>query len=322
MHYIVDCDTGIDDTLALVTLLELLKGDPGSDLLGVTASYGNVTMEQGLRNSLAVLHLFGADDVPVYPGVEHALGMRSFEVAPGVELVHGRNGLGGQEIPDSPRKAESMPASVFMARAAKKYGKDLTIIATGAFTNLADALRARPQMAREIGGIVMMGTSVSVPGSINAWTEANVGADPEAASQVLASGADLLIVGRDVTSTTILTQAQARRWALAGTDRGRFLSAIMDWYMRSFATRFPGPGACSISDPTAVVLALHPGLITLELDRHLMVDLDGPTRGRTIVDTAFAPDPDPRTRIVLRLDNSKFMDILLGAVSGAVAASD
>ncbi len=322
MHYIVDCDTGIDDSLALVTLLELLKNDPGSDLLGVTASYGNVTMEQGLRNSLAVLHLFGADDVPVYPGVEHALGMRSFEVAPGVELVHGRNGLGNQEIPDSPRKAESMTASVFMARAAKKYGKNLTIIATGAFTNLADALAARPQMAREIAGIVLMGTSVSVPGSINAWTEANVGTDPEAAARVLGSGADLLIVGRDVTSTTVLTQEQADGWAKAGTDRGRFLTAIMGWYMRSFAARFPGPGACSISDLTAVVLALHPELITLALDRHLMVDLTGPTRGRTIVDTFFIPDPDPRTRIVLRLDNEKFMDILLGAVQRAIAASD
>lgn len=322
MHYIVDCDTGIDDSLALVTLLELLKGDPGSDLLGVTASYGNVTMGQGLRNSLAVLHLFGADDVPVYPGVEHALGMRSFEVAPGVELVHGRNGLGNQEIPDSPRKAETMTASVFMGRAAKKYGKDLTIIATGAFTNLADALTARPQMAREIAGIVMMGTSVSVPGSINAWTEANVGADPEAAARVLGGGADLLIVGRDVTTTTLLSRAQTQKWAETGTVRGRFLTAMLDWYIRSYEINFDGLDGCYISDPAAAVLALHPELITLELDRHLMVDLTGPTRGRTIVDTSFSPDPDPRTRIVLRLDNEKFMEILLGAVGKAVAASD
>ena len=60
---ILDLDTGIDDTLAIAYAL----GSAGeADLIGVTGTYGNVTVRRGVRNSLAVLHLFGRDDVPVY----------------------------------------------------------------------------------------------------------------------------------------------------------------------------------------------------------------------------------------------------------------
>lgn len=318
MHYIFDCDTGIDDSLALVTLLQLLKEDPSSDLLGVTASYGNVTMERSLRNSLAVLNLFGAPDVPVYPGVEHARGARSFEVAPGVAFIHGRNGLGGQEIPDSPRKPEQMPAATFMARAAKKYGSDLTIIATGAFTNLADALLAHKDMARQVGQIVLMGTALTVPGTINAWTEANVGEDPESARDVLSSGANILVVGRDVTTTTLLTPEQTQAWADAGTRRGRFLADMLAWYIHTYMINFPGLKGCFVSDPTSVVLALHPELITVSLHQHLTVETEGPTRGRTIADLAFGQKDDPRTQVVLRLDNKRFMSLLLATVGRAI----
>lgn len=318
MHYIFDTDMGIDDSLALVTLLQLVRDDPDADVLGLTASYGNVTMETSVRNCLAVLHLFGADDVPVYPGVEHARGARSFEVAPAVTFIHGENGLGGQEIPDSPRRPQQMPAATFMAKAAEEYGKDLTIIATGAFTNLADALRLRPQMAEETGRIVLMGTALTVPGTINAWTEANVGQDPEAARDVLESGANLMIVGRDVTTTTLLTRAQSQAWAQAGTPRGRFLAGEFDWYIHTYEINFDGLQGCYISDPTAVVLSVCPQLIRLDLHERLTCETEGPTRGRTIADFSHGHDADPRTQVVLRLDKGGFMNVLLGAVSAAI----
>jgi purine nucleosidase len=319
VRYIVDCDTGIDDAVALVSLIRLLRGEPDSRLIGVTASYGNVTMDTSVRNSLAVLALFGASDVPVYPGVEHALGMRSFEVSPGVSFIHGRNGLGGQRIPDSSRKPEQMHAAEFMARAAKKYGQDLTIIATGAFTNLADALRLRPQMAQEVSRIVLMGTALAVPGSVNQWTEANVGQDPEAARQVLQSGANLLVVGRDVTTTTLLTRRQTQAWARSGTDRGAFLAGMLDWYIHTYEINFSGLPGCYISDPTAVVLAVHPELATLCLHRRLTALTGGPACGRTLVDVSYHQGTDPRTSVVLEIDNDKFMTLLLGALSAAVA---
>ena len=48
---ILDLDTGIDDAMALAYAL----GSPELDLIGLTATYGNVLVETGVRNDLALL---------------------------------------------------------------------------------------------------------------------------------------------------------------------------------------------------------------------------------------------------------------------------
>ena len=67
---ILDLDTGIDDALAIAYAL---GSADEIDLIGITATYGNVAVPLAARNALAVLHLFGRDDVPVYPGVDHPI---------------------------------------------------------------------------------------------------------------------------------------------------------------------------------------------------------------------------------------------------------
>lgn len=67
---ILDLDTGIDDALAIAYAL---GSADEVDLIGITATYGNVAVPLAARNALAVLHLFGRDDVPVYPGVDHPI---------------------------------------------------------------------------------------------------------------------------------------------------------------------------------------------------------------------------------------------------------
>ena len=47
---ILDLDTGVDDALAISYAL----GSPEIELIGITGTYGNVLVEQGVRNALAV----------------------------------------------------------------------------------------------------------------------------------------------------------------------------------------------------------------------------------------------------------------------------
>lgn len=61
---ILDLDTGIDDALAIAYAL---GSADEIDLIGITATYGNVAVPLAARNALAVLHAFGRDDIPVYP---------------------------------------------------------------------------------------------------------------------------------------------------------------------------------------------------------------------------------------------------------------
>lgn len=58
---ILDLDTGIDDALALAYAL----GSPEVELVGIIASFGNVTMRRAERNARAVLEVLGHPEVPV-----------------------------------------------------------------------------------------------------------------------------------------------------------------------------------------------------------------------------------------------------------------
>ena len=73
---ILDLDTGIDDALAIAYAL----GSPEAELIGITATYGNVLMERSVRNSLAVLDILGASSVPVHPGLPHSSTAEDFSV--------------------------------------------------------------------------------------------------------------------------------------------------------------------------------------------------------------------------------------------------
>ena len=44
---ILDLDTGVDDALAIAYAL----GSPELDLIAITGTFGNVLLEQGIRNS-------------------------------------------------------------------------------------------------------------------------------------------------------------------------------------------------------------------------------------------------------------------------------
>lgn len=324
MKLIVDCDTGIDDALALIYLLTAMDatrlgmaGVPSAadssnpvELIGVTASFGNTTARQSARNSLDLLDVFGHSDVPVFLGHEHALGARSFEVSPGSAFIHGLNGVGDVELPHSAREVEKMPADEFFIESARRYGSDLTILSTGSFTSLADAITRAPEAMAKVGRIVMMGCALTVPGSVNAWTEANVSQDPESADTVLRSGLPLVIVGRDVTAVTRLTTDVPDQWQASGTKIGTLLGHMVAFYQRAYAVNFPALQGCFLPDPLAMAITLDESLVTTWLSRDLSVDLDGSTRGRTIAnrDNLFKHSA---TRVALDYQRDLFLERFL-----------
>ena len=66
---IIDCDPGIDDSLALM----LAAASKELDLVGITTVSGNVPASMGDKNALKFLSLIGKPDVPVYVGEETPL---------------------------------------------------------------------------------------------------------------------------------------------------------------------------------------------------------------------------------------------------------
>ena len=62
---ILDADTGVDDTMALI----LAARHPKLDVLAVTATFGNTTLEYSLKNTLNALAMCGREDIPVASGM-------------------------------------------------------------------------------------------------------------------------------------------------------------------------------------------------------------------------------------------------------------
>ena len=311
---ILDLDTGVDDALAISYAL----GSPEVELIGITGTYGNVLVEQGVRNALAVTDLLGHPEVKVYQGLPHSNTTDHFEVLPISAFIHGKNGIGDVDIPDSNRSAETESAVDFIIDAIKTYGKNLIYVPTGPMTNIEAALKKAPEIKDEIGRIVLMGGALTVPGNCNACMEANISQDPEAADYLFRSGAPTTMVGLDVTLQTLLTYKETKRWRDLGTKAGTFLADMTDFYIKAYETTAPHLGGCGLHDPLAVGVAVDPTLVTT-LDINMKVDVEGPTRGRTIGDETRLNDPVKTMKVAVGVDVPRFLNEFMTRISGLAA---
>lgn len=268
MKMILDLDTGIDDAFALAYAI----AHPDIELIGVTGTYGNVTIEQGMANTRALLKLLGQPDIPVYAGVE----IQGFVVSEASARIHGTNGVG--EVDIAADNAESAGEAVdFLIESAAKYGEDLVVVPTGAQTTIAKALE-KDETLRGIR-MVAMGGALTVPGNVSPAAEANISQDPVSSNSVCQLAEDMTMVGLDVTMQTQLTRAEADSWR--GTAAGDAFADMAGYYIDAYQENNPHMDGCALHDPLAVAVAVDSDLVDC-LILPLQVDTEGPTVGRTI----------------------------------------
>ncbi|MBI0047876.1 MULTISPECIES: nucleoside hydrolase [Bifidobacterium] len=312
---ILDLDTGIDDTLALSYVL----GSPDAELIGITGTYGNVVLDQGVDNDLRLLAMYGREDIPVFKGIDHPSTADSFSVPPDSEIFHGANGTGNIEIPAQTDRQASQQSSVdFIIDAVRRYPKgELVVVPTGALTTIAAALEKAPDIVDRIS-IVMMGGTLTQPGNVGPFAEANINQDPEAANRVFATTADITMVGLDVTTQALMSREDTEALRATGTSAGRFLADMTDYYI-DISEKESGAylGGCNLHDPLAAAVAIDPSLVTT-FATNLMVETEGPQRARTIGDPNRLLDTVKNTKVALSVDTERFtrrfMDRLLTLV--------
>jgi len=152
---LVDCDTGIDDALALAYLL----AEPSVEVVGVTTVSGNTDAARAAANTLSLFELAGEDDVPVAIGA-HDFRARAY--AGGAPHVHGDDGLGGIALTAAVRAHDARAAVELIDHVASRH-PDLTVLALGPLTNLA-AYAEAPGVARFDHLVVMGGEAI--PGAV------------------------------------------------------------------------------------------------------------------------------------------------------------
>ncbi|ALE06550.1 nucleoside hydrolase [Arthrobacter sp. ERGS1:01] len=296
----LDCDTGVDDSLALAYLL----ADPATDLVGIGTVSGNCSAAQGARNTLDLLALAGRGTIPVAVGAHDPL---AHPYDGGVPHIHGANGVGNVELPTADIEPRGGSAAELLIALSHEHAGELSIVTIGPMTNIALALRLDPTLPTRVKDLTIMGGAALVAGNVTPVAEANIWNDPEAASESIAADWDVTLVPLDITLENVLEESHREALENAGHPFVSALGRILDFYF-DFYVDFYGRRASALHDPLATAIAVG-GITPTNAPRvNVIVDTtDGPGRGQTICDLRgqrLGPvdQPGANCRVVLATD--------------------
>jgi pyrimidine-specific ribonucleoside hydrolase len=311
---IIDCDTGVDDALALLFAVR----HPAIDLRAITCVAGNTDVDGVVRNTLTVLEQAGAPDIPVGRGAERPL----LEPARSARHVHGADGMGDLGLPAPTRAPADLDAVSLLRREILASPRPVTLVPTAPLTNIALLLRTHPEVTRNIERIVFMGGAVAT-GNATAVAEFNVWHDPEAAAVLLTADVPITMYGLDVFTRVVVPGADVHRLRASSEPGTRLAGELL-------AHRPAHPGeapeaeeAGGLGDAGAVCTVVDPAGITTRL---LPVEVSlapGPTRGQTVVDRRPRPGEaeihegvrqQPLVDVALDVDVDRFVKLYLDTV--------
>jgi purine nucleosidase len=341
---ILDVDTGIDDSLALL----YAAASPDADLIAATCVSGNIEAEQVGINTRAVLELAGRTDVEVAMGRQIPL-VRPLETTP---ETHGPQGLGHATLPPPSRPLSDRHAVDLILDEARRRPGEITLVTLGPLTNLALAVLREPTLPRLLKGYALMGGAFGVSGNTTPTTEWNIHCDPEAAKIVFRAWGDAmtadptiprpLALGLDVTEQARIEPEHIVRLARrAGSspddsipERGddpmapersvashpvvRYVADALRFYFE-FHQQFDGFYGAFIHDPLAVAATLDRGLVETDA---LYVDVETRgeiTTGMTVADRRGLTGKPANLDVARTADVPAFLDRLIELVGGLAA---
>ena len=291
---LLDTDLGDDVDDAFALLLAALH--PGLSLLGVTTVYGDPA--QRARIARKLLDLAGRPDLPVSAG--HGLTLAGRDPGPMM-----RSGLGfvapegSAEWAALGARTHPQGAVEFLTEAILAAPEPPVLAAIGPLTNLGDAFRRAPELARKVRAVILMGGRL---GPDAAMGEHNFNADPQATRLVLESGAPLKIGTYEITCQARIGEAELPRLR-AGTAACRAAAGQLALYLTQCQRT-----ATSMYDPLALTLAYT--------DRYLQtrpMALRVQTSA-TLACLAVARDAPATADVSVALDAPAFVEHLLSTI--------
>lgn len=290
----LDVDTGVDDAAAIAFALGV-----EADIVGVSTVAGNVGIDLSTENTLKVLSLLGAEEVPVFRGASRPL------VAEYVDAshVHGGNGLGGAQLPDALAEEADLTAPEAIIAMAEEFAGELVLVAVGPYTNIAMALSLRPDLPQLVRRIVLMGGAYFNHGNVTPHAEYNIYTDPHAAQQVFAADwKEIFAVGLDVTHKAAITK---KMWEAIPDDAEGAAGLMKAIVERTYSERVRS--GFFLHDPLAMAVALDESLLVTD-SSFIDVSLYGEERGKTVVSL------DGNVRVARTVDAERFLQKFCEAV--------
>ncbi|MDO5531822.1 nucleoside hydrolase [Sutterella sp.] len=303
---ILDCDPGHDDAIAML----LAWGSPVIDLVAVTTVAGNQTIEKVTRNALAVARVGNMQGLTIAKGSRRPIIRPETENAPS---IHGDSGMDG---PRSPKPMHTLdPRSgvqVIIDTIMQNPPKTITLVPTGALTNIALAARVEPRIVERVKEVVLMGGGAHV-GNWSACAEFNIKIDPEAAYCVFHEKWPVTMIGLDVTHKALATPAVMADIAALGTKPAKFVCDLIDFFGKMYRKE-QGFDAPPVHDACAVAYVIDPTLFTTRRCP-IEVELTGTaTLGMTVCDFRKLDYPDCSTQVALDIDHGRFWALITDAL--------
>ena len=318
---IFDTDPGVDDAMALYYAL----AHPGIEMVGITTTFGNVTVAQAAVNALYLNAIAGYPNIPVTKGVAAPM-VRQTEAK--FDFIHGADGLGNltSRVATS-NQLDHRTSAQFIVDTARAQPGEITLVAVGPLGNVALALQLEPDLPKLLREVIIMGGAVLEPGNVSPVAEANVWNDPHAADKVFVAGFKLTMVGLDVTHQVVvpvaLIKAIADKQRHIATD---VLAHAVGFYANFYSGLYPHVAkihGCFGHDVMAFICLTNRELFTIESGR-VRVALDGIAQGQTMMNRKqFIDYPQPgwgpsypQTEVCMAVDAPACLEVLEQTLAG------
>ena len=276
---IIDSDGGVDDLLCLVMASRLVAKEIG----GITAVYGNVSVDQAASNIIYSLALVS---LPVKP----LLGLGAKEAGDGFShfatTIHGPDGLGGARAtrPQGAGASEVVSLDEFVDRISDRLNQlqqKVDLLGVGPATNIPVLIKRLGP--KRINRIVLMSGVFFDYGNVTNWAEFNAYNDPQALAETLAAGIPVTLVPLDLCRKILLTSDRIDGFAAAAVVDGPATAAALREYSKA-NERQGGIRGCFPHDAIALLVLLRPDQFYL-VEGEVSVDVDAKSRGRTCLNT-------------------------------------
>ncbi len=292
---ILDCDPGHDDAFAI-----LLAGQKRYfDLLLITTESGNQTVEKTTQNAINLVE-FLKIDVPITMGENHPL-VRDKILCP---EIHGESGLDGFEFPKYSRKCDSTNGVQAMIETLLTNDK-VTVVTTGAMTNLALAIKNCPDILNHIEEIIFMGGSTS-DGNITPAAEFNILCDPDASNIVLSCGRPIRMIGLNITRRVLVTKDVISRISEINNKASKMFVDLMTVFNANQAKTFGLLEGGPLHDPVTIASMIDDNLITWK-EMNVSVEL---SKGPLYAKTYCKNKKSHNCYVAVDIDVNRFWDII------------
>jgi inosine-uridine nucleoside N-ribohydrolase len=303
---ILDVDPGISDAMAMCLALY----DPRLDVVAINAVGGSVPPDIATRNVQAVIEQL---DPPRWPRIGTAGDGERVSDEPAADLYGAdgidQSGLAVAELHKSHSSEKVMADEIRLA------DEDVTVVALGPLTNIAQVFIREPALAAKVQ-LVILGGTLSGPGDVTPAAEFNFYTAPQAARLVLRSRCTKTLIPLDVARQVTFDLSLLEKLPDESTRAGRFLRKVLPYAFRAQRERL-GLEAIYLHEAVALAAVAHPELfqtVRMAGDVETSGEL---TMGATVLDRRTNPQWRPNMDVAISTEPMAVMDYIIRGLAEA-----